>query len=104
MQPSKPPSGRYDTATIANMSDGDVRWTVPWAMMVNEQGDCYLNGQMSAHDGPGGTVQMRVVRTGDGYVVELVPGEHYRPSRGIPWVGATVADLIPVAEFADAVD
>jgi hypothetical protein len=81
---------------IRDMAIGAAAWTVPWAMMVDSDHRCYLNGRYSVKTDPGGTVQMRIERTTAGYSVETPRDYTYSPVSSVPWNGATDDDLIPV--------
>jgi hypothetical protein len=82
---------------IRDMKVGASGWTVPWAMMVDGEQNCYLNGHYSVDRAQGGTAQMRVDRNDDGYAVYIPKGFKYNPCRTVPWAGATEDDRIPVA-------
>lgn len=96
---AKLPEHLIESNTIANMQPGDSGWTVPWAMAVDQDADCYLNGDYTLRDRPGGTSEMRVTRTRDGYIVDAPKGYRWQPSNGIPWVGADNDDLVPVIQI-----
>lgn len=82
--------------TLGQMEVGKEAYTVPWAMAVTKEGFCFLNGSYTFHRETGGTVQMKVEHTKDGYVVHVPRGYKYQPVREIPWVGADNEDLLPV--------
>ncbi len=87
--------------TLAQMKVGESTYTVPWAMTLfdTDQGTiACLNGDYTSHESPGGTVQMLVKRTEDGYEVEVPIGYDYQIDESIPWVGGQVKDLIAVQE------
>jgi hypothetical protein len=82
------------------MGVGEEAYTVPWAVMVDQDMNCWINGSYPSHRHPGGTVQMRIRRTERGVDVLHIPSDHrYRPSRDISWVGAEESDLLPVESF-----
>lgn len=66
---AKLPRKYLDIDKIANMVPGDVRYTVPWAMFVDEKGECWLHPLYSAEQYSGGTVEMRIELTEEGFVV-----------------------------------
>jgi hypothetical protein len=82
--------------TLGQMEVGKEAYTVPWAMAVTQEGFCFLNGSYTFQRDTGGTVQMKVERTKDGYVVHVPRGYKYNPVKQIPWVGAEGEDLLPV--------
>lgn len=93
--PIKLPAKYEDRATIRYMKPGDIAWTLPWAVMVDEDHNVWINGDYPARQNPGGTVQMMIRRLNDG--IEIMHGmEPQRVSRGVPWVGSTQDDLLPV--------
>jgi hypothetical protein len=84
--------------TLSQLREGRSGWTVPWAMAITKEGDCYLNGSYTFQNNPGGTVQMLVENTKDGLEVSVPHGYKYQPSRAIPWLGAREEDLLPVVK------
>lgn len=72
----------HHEATIAEMTRGQARYTVPWAMRADLGGGLWLHPRYTVHDRPGGTVQMRIELRGDGYHVWPVAGEAPRPGGG----------------------
>jgi hypothetical protein len=66
-------------ATVATMEPGRPYWTVPWAMLADEDGRLWLRPGYTAWDRPGGTARMRMELREDGYHVWPVPGETYTP-------------------------
>ncbi len=62
---------------LEDMKCGDSGWTVPWSMHSNYRGEKMLNGSYTLYDSPGGTVQMKVTRTADGYVVDISKAGYY---------------------------
>lgn len=63
--------------TIDNMFPGETLWTVPWAMIVDEERNCYLRADYPVHNSPCGTVQMLVHRNTKGFEVEAPKGFRY---------------------------
>lgn len=93
MTQARLPEELRDTAKIANMEAGQVRYTVPWAMKADLDGALWLRPDYLASERPGGTVEMRIERRGDGYHVWPVPGYRYSPDGAHPAGGP----YIPVA-------
>jgi hypothetical protein len=96
--PAHLPAGHY-ARTIGDMDEGEVGYTVPWAMMVNMDGACYLNLRYDIFGSKQGTVQMKVLRGTNGYVVTLLADYQYMPTNNTPWVGARPDDVAPVHEL-----
>ena len=81
---AKIPRQYLDTDKIANLAPGDVRYTVPWAMFVDKSGECWLHPAYSAHEHPGGTVEMRIELTDRGFVVTADgTGETWSPGKSM---------------------
>ena len=55
---------------IKDMTNGDVGYTVPWALNPSTG---KINVEHIALDAPGGTVRMKVSRLENGYVVDVPP-------------------------------
>lgn len=88
-------------ATVEKMAIGEVGYTVPWAMWVDEQRQCWLHPQYSIHEKPGGTVEMKVERRIDGFHV-WVAGLDFKwnpISQPGYFGGAGPGGWIPVAEL-----
>ena len=99
--PTRLPDDLVAHDSIAEMDVGAESWTVPWAMMVDEQQGCWLNGRYATYAAPGGTATMKVRRAFIGYFVTVPDGYTYAPTRGIPWQGATHDDLLSIEGFDD---
>lgn len=81
---------------IADMQVGDTGWAVPWAMCVDEDRQCWLNGKYTIHEAPGGTVMMYIAHTALGYEVDLGKCNDYRWSRGVRCANPIKVDrLVP---------
>ena len=57
--------------TIRELPIGESTWTVPWALYLDGDQECWLNGAYTQHAIPGGTVQMKVTHTAAGYVCDI---------------------------------
>lgn len=77
---------------LRDMQVGDTGFTVPWAMSVDRDRKCWLRASYPIDPQPGGTVQMRVTRTQDGYHAWLVDDYAYDP------------DELPAFEFLPVVE
>lgn len=86
-----PEEFRCSTATIGTILSGESGWTVPWALIIDNDWNCYLRGGFELDSsGPHGTVTMFVSRDGDTYNARVVaPDEGWRRSDMIS------GDLIP---------
>lgn len=70
--------------TLGNMSVGDERYTLPWAMWVDSNAKGWLDSSYPAEANPHGTFQMLVTRTGEGYIVYPPRHEAHKPSNRSP--------------------
>lgn len=68
------------------MDEGESGYTLPWGMMVNMAGRCYLCGTYPIYRQARGTASMLVRRERDGYRVRLT-GETYSRRSAVPWGG-----------------
>jgi hypothetical protein len=60
---------------IADMKPGEFGYTVPWAVYLLESGGAEIRGDYYCATRPGGTTELRVLRTGTGVrVCALAPG------------------------------
>lgn len=89
---------RFFQRTIDGMWVGSQRYTVPWAMWVGMDGCCWLHPRYSVHKHPGGTVEMLIERTDDGFRVTPPPSERWTPVDRPSYVGSDGLEWIPVAE------
>src|SRR6266508_1609463 len=76
-QASLPESMEEDT--LDSMMTGEVAYTVPWAMWVDDQRQCWLHPKYPTHRHAHGTASMRVELRRDGYHV-WPRGERYQPT------------------------
>lgn len=86
---------------IEGMAVGEVGYTVPWAMWVDQQMQCWLHPQYSIHKEPGGTVEMRIEHRPDGFHVWVTDLDFKWNSTSQPGYvgGAGPGGWIPVAEL-----
>jgi hypothetical protein len=73
---------RFIQKTIRDLSIGEQTLTVPWALYLDDKRQCWLNGNYSQHSMPGGTVQMKVTHTEQGYVCDISRCKEYAWSDG----------------------
>lgn len=82
--------------TIADMTVGESAYVVPWAMYADTDRRLWLLPNNITQDRRGGTVQMLIARTADGFRVRQVPGETYAPGKNLP---SDDQDSLPVIEL-----
>lgn len=68
-----------EETTIASLQTGETAYIVPWAMCADQDRKLWLTASHTAHRSPGGTVQMRIERTENGFRVWAVRGHRYQP-------------------------
>jgi hypothetical protein len=84
-----------DTAFIRGMEVGQSGYTVPWAMGIDKDGECFLRGSYTCSDDTGGTCCLYVERRKDGYYVDPSTTRHDVWGRG----SANAETDIPVVGF-----
>lgn len=100
MQAQLPPE-HISHDSLADMLVGDLRYTVPWAMHVDENWDCWLNVSFVADPHPHGTASLPVRRDSHGFVVALSSDHRWRAEerdRRGQW--EPVAGIVSLAEIA----
>lgn len=84
---AKLPIERYKSDTISQMDIGESGYTTPWAMWVDESGNCFLNPNYTI-GGKGGTFEMKVTRESKGYIVDLSECDAtYQPVKAPFYIG-----------------
>lgn len=63
---------------IRDLSDNESAYTVPWAMSADLNGALYIRADYTAHETPGGTVQMHITKTPYGMIVDTSQCPHYK--------------------------
>jgi hypothetical protein len=68
---------------IKDMKVGDVGYASPYALMVDDENNCYLNGRLELEKPPIYVVgNIKVERKAEGYIVYIKKGSNfYTPSR-----------------------
>jgi len=67
---AKMPDSHIQKNAIKNMKPGDVGYTVPWAVKVNQDGDCFINGDFTIGE-KGGTCCLKIKMTKDGVIAYI---------------------------------
>jgi len=57
--------------TIGKMKVGETGYTVPGAMWVDQERNCWLNEDYTIHKERGGTVQLKIERLKEGYIAYI---------------------------------
>jgi hypothetical protein len=63
--------------TIQDMIIGEQAYTVPWSIQVDQEGMCWIRGDYAFTHRQFGTSKMSIIRTGDGFEVEVSWDTHY---------------------------
>lgn len=66
---AKLPDELEDRDKIKYQKVGAYGYTLPWAMSVGMNGECYVNGEYPFHQRPHGTVSMRLRIERDGVTI-----------------------------------
>lgn len=88
--------------TIERMQVGEERWIVPWGMWADEARFCWLHPKYRTHQRAGAMSQMRIVRTSEGYIVDVARcHDHgWQPTPEPGYVGGSGgSDWLPVVEL-----
>lgn len=68
---AKLPDSHLQKNAIKNMKNGDTGYTVPWAIKVNLDGDCFINGDFTIGE-EGGTCCLKVKKVSDGIIAYIL--------------------------------
>lgn len=90
--PARLPDRYVETQTLRSLPVGHEGYTVPWAMLVDENHNCWLRPNYTYRNEPHGTAAMLIRHTNNGYVVCPPSTQRYQPA------GAPNADWLPIAE------
>lgn len=74
--------------TLENMEEYTSCYTVPRAMRVDQQGQCHLNESFSWEERPGGTVQLKITKVPEGYIVHIddMEDDYKREKKNEQWI------------------
>lgn len=67
---AKLPDSHIRKNAIKHMKPGDVGYTVPWAVKVNQDGDCFINGSFTIGE-KGGTSCLKVKMIKNGLIAYI---------------------------------
>jgi hypothetical protein len=86
---------------LADLQVGESTWAVPWAIAITDDRKCYLDVSFHQSDSPGGTVEMRVTRTKDGWTAEVDRKSNVKWSRSncVVSIGGTRRELEPLRKL-----
>lgn len=85
--------------TIEDMLIGEECWVAPWAMYADTDSSLWLNSGYSIHNKQFGTVNMKIKRVEDGYLVDVSKCADYgwkpaRPGYATPFTPLPVIQLV----------
>lgn len=83
---------KYYQRSLSRLPIGATGYTVPWAMRVDERGECWLKADYPYDNTSHGTMCMMVENTSRGFVV-TIPVDY-----GHQWEREVVKSGIPVVE------
>jgi hypothetical protein len=89
----KLPSDLEETNTFERMPIGATGYTVPWAMFADASGELYLNSKYTFDAEPGGTMQLQVLHTPQGFIVDVSRCRDYRWNKSNPSYVGTFTPL-----------
>ncbi len=72
-------SMRVPKNRIETMKIGETCYTLPWAMEVNRERQCFLDSHYPTTPQPYKTSTLKVTRTAEGYVVDVPDDWAYKP-------------------------
>ena len=67
---AKMPDSHIQKNAIKYMKPGDIGYTVPWAVKVNQDGDCFIHGDFTISE-KGGTCCLKIKMTKDGVIAYI---------------------------------
>lgn len=78
--------------TLENMKDYSSGYTVPRAMRVDKEGNCYLNEGYSFEEKTWWTVQLKITKVPEWYIVHIdeMKDDYTREKRGASWFSLDV--------------
>lgn len=85
--------------TVDKMTVGEVGYTLPWGMWVDENRNCWLHPKYSVESAPHGTLEMKVARLDDGYHVWAPPGKTWVAQSEPSYASPADTQFIPVADL-----
>ncbi len=97
--PIKLPETHVDRSGIRWMEPGSIGYAVPWAVMVDRDGNMWIHGGYPVSPYRGGTVQMLVKRTEDGVQV----GRRSMGVYTVPYIGSEEEDMLPIVGLIEEI-
>ncbi len=86
-----------EEVTLKDLMDGEVVYTVPWAMWSDKSGRLWLNRGYTFDHQPGGTVKMKVSKNDGKYICDVSLCKDHGWQRGSGWTNG-----LPVSEVVGA--
>ena len=85
--------------TIKDMIIGEEAFTVPWSVQVDHEGMCWIRGDYAFTHRQFGTSKMPIIRTGNGFEVEVSWGTQYEEGH-ISLEAKSQMALLPVVKIS----
>lgn len=63
--------GNKKKKRLVDMCIGELGFTVPWALWVDEENECFINEDFEISQSSGGTVQLKIKKTVNGYIAYI---------------------------------
>lgn len=63
---------------LSDLKIGESGFTVPWAMWLNLEGECFLNESFTFDEKKGVTVELKITRVQDGYIAFINDNIKYK--------------------------
>jgi hypothetical protein len=91
------PKSHLEDRQIKNMKIGQTGYVTPWSMKVDENGECFIDGNTQLSQ-KGGTVCLRIKRRNDGFICYLseLPDDYkkFTPTEIDPIYKSKLLDVI----------
>lgn len=84
--------------SIKDMIVGEKAYTVPWSIVVDHEGKCWIRGDYAFTHRPTGTSRMHIKRTFYGFEVRASQGERYEQGYVSPEARLQM-ELLPVVKI-----
>jgi hypothetical protein len=83
---------------IKDVVVGEQVYTVPWSVQVDQDGNCWIRGDYTFTHRRVGTSQMAILRTAEGFAVQVCEGTRYQQVHIAPEARSSLA-MLPVVKM-----
>ncbi len=63
---------------LKDLMNNEIGYAVPWAMHLDSQGFCWLNGDYLFFSQPGGTLEMKITKKNNSYICDIRKCQDYK--------------------------